>query len=297
MNLEKQNYSLKTAVIIMSIVLIGCFVYIFRFADDTKTLVKTVKKAKTEKEIVTERLQKLKASYEEAISKKTALSAELIIERDKIDKLLTVLQTTNVDAKLLANIKAQSLTLESNNKGLIAKNEEAFIAQTSPDNIKIRIDSVVIIKNEVVKTNKLLTTQFKELKKNVAIASKIAIVNLNVKSFKVRDSGKEVETEKASRTEELKISFTIPENILATAETKVLNIQVIDSKNNVLGEKKEEKYGDKSLVYSFTKTIDFKNKTEDVLENFMVENLEAGTFFVNVYCKGELLSKTTISLQ
>ena len=297
MNLEKQNYSLKTAVIIMSILLIGCFVYIFRFADDTKTLVTTVKKVKTEKEIVTERLQKLKASYEEAISKKTALSAELIIERDKIDKLLTVLQTTNVDPKTLADIKNQSLTLESNNKGLIAKNEAAFVAQSSPDNIKIRIDSVVVIKNEIVKSNKILTTQYKELKKTVAAASKVAIVNLNVKSFKVRDSGKEVETEKASRTEELKITFTIPENVLAVAEAKVFNVQVIDSKNNVLGEKKEEKYGDKSLIYSFAKTVDYQNKTVDVLENFMVDGLEEGDFFVNVFYKGDLLSKTTISLK
>ena len=297
MTLEKQNYSLKTAVIIMSILLIGSFVYIFRFADDTKTLVTTVKKVKTEKELVTEKLQKLKATYEEAISKKTAMSAQLIIERDKIDKLLTVLKSSNVDPKVFADIKAQSISLESSTKELIAKNEEAFTAKSSPETIKIRIDSVVATKKEIIKSNKTLTTQFTELKKNVVLASKLAVVNLAVKSFKVRDSGKEVETEKASRTEELKITFTIPENILAKAEPKIYNIQVIDSKNNVLGEKKTETYGEKTLTYSFAKTIDYQNKTVDVLENFMVENLEEGDFLVNVFYQGELVSKTTITLK
>ena len=297
MDLEKQNYSLKTAVIIMSILLIGCFVYIFKFADDTKTLVTTVKKVKTEKEIVTERLQKLKASYEEAISKKTAMSDELIIERDKIDALLTQLKTSTVNPQQLAQIQAQSLALESNNKQLIAKNEVAFAAQSSPETIKIRIDSVVATKKDIIKSNKTLVAQFTDLKKNVATASKLVVVNLSVKAFKVRDSGKEVETEKASRTEELKITFTIPENVLALAESKLFQIQVIDSKNNVLGEKKEVKFGEKTLVYSFEKAIDYKNKTVDVLENFMVDNLEEGDFFINVFQKGELISAGKINLK
>ena len=297
MDLEKQNYSLKTAVIIMSILLIGCFVYIFKFADDTKTLVTTVKKVKTEKEIVTERLQKLKASYEEAISKKTAMSDELIIERDKIDALLTQLKTSNVNPQQLAQIQAQSLALESNNKQLIAKNEVAFAAQSSPETIKLRIDSVVATKKEIIKSNKTLVSQFTDLKRNMATASKLVVVNLNVRAFKVRDSGKEVETEKASRTEELKITFTIPENVLAAAESKLFQIQVIDSKNNVLGEKKEVKFGEKTLVYSFEKTIDYQNKTVDVLENFMVENLEEGDFLVNVFQKGELVSSSKINLK
>ena len=297
MDLEKQNYSLKTAVIIMSILLIGCFVYIFKFADDTKTLVTTVKKVKTEKEIVTERLQKLKASYEEAISKKTAMSDELIIERDKIDALLTQLKTSTVNPQQLAQIQAQSLALESNNKQLIAKNEVAFAAQSSPETIKIRIDSVVATKKEIIKSNKTLVAQFTDLKKNVAAAAKLVVVNLSVKAFKVRDSGKEVETEKASRTEELKITFTIPENVLALAESKTFNIQVIDSKNNVLGEKKEVKFGEKILTYSFEKAVDYKNKTIDILENFMVENLEEGDFFINIFQKGDLVSTTKINLK
>ena len=297
MDLEKQNYSLKTAVIIMSIVLVGCFVYIFKFADDTKTLVTTVKKVKTEKEIVTERLQKLKASYEEAISKKTAMSAELIIERDKIDALLNQLKTSNVNPQQLAQIQSQSLALESNNKQLIAKNEIAFVAQSSPETIKIRIDSVVATKKDIIKSNKTLVAQFTDLKKNVATASKLVVVNLNVKAFKVRDSGREVETEKASRTEELKITFTIPENVLALAESKIFNIQVIDSKNNVLGEKKEVKFGEKILIYSFEKVVDYKNKTIDILENFMVENLEEGDFLINIFLKGELISTTKINLK
>jgi KaiC/GvpD/RAD55 family RecA-like ATPase len=54
----------------------------------------------------------------------------------------------------------------------------------------------------------------------------------------VRNSGKQIETDKASRADVLKISFTIAENQIAKSGDKVYYVQVIDSKNNVLRDRK-----------------------------------------------------------
>jgi hypothetical protein len=48
----------------------------------------------------------------------------------------------------------------------------------------------------------------------------------------------QIETDKARRADVLKISFTIAENQIAKSGDKVYYVQVIDSKNNVLGDKK-----------------------------------------------------------
>ena len=78
---------------------------------------------------------------------------------------------------------------------------------------------------------------------------------------KVRSSGKQIETEKAGRADVLKISFTIAENKIAKSGDKTYYVQVIDSKNNVLGDKKTETFGDKSLTYSFIANVKYENKT------------------------------------
>ena len=294
---EKKIHSLKTAVIVMSIILVGCFVYIFQFANDTKTLVTTVKKVKSQQQIALEKLEKLKAQYDEAIAKKTALSAELIIERDKVESLINLVKTSNGDPKILASITDQSNQLENASKDLISKNETFFAAQSNPENIKIRIDSVVTIKNQIVQTNKQLTTQFKDLKKSMVTASKISVVGLSARTFKVKDSGREVETDNAGKVEEIKVAFSVPENVLATKEPKIFYVQIIDSKLNVVGENKIMMFGENKLVYSFEKNIDYQNKTVDVVENFMVENLAEGEYFLNVFLKDQLVNKTSFTLK
>jgi hypothetical protein len=47
-------------------------------------------------------------------------------------------------------------------------------------------------------------------------------LNTRGSAFKVRSSGKEISTDKASRADMLKISFTIAENQVAQSGTKVL---------------------------------------------------------------------------
>ena len=59
----------------------------------------------------------------------------------------------------------------------------------------------------------------------------------------------------------------------------------------------DHQFGEKILIYSFEKVVDYKNKTIDILENFMVENLEEGDFLINIFLKGELVSTTKINLK
>ena len=146
MSLEKQNHSLKTVIIVMSIILVGCFIYIFQFDHDTKILVKTVKEVKSEQQIAMEKLQKLKESFDDAISKKTALSGALLEEQAKVQSLMALLESSKGDAKILADVQNQSQVIENSAKELFAKNESLFAAQSKPDDFKSKIDSVVIIK-------------------------------------------------------------------------------------------------------------------------------------------------------
>ena len=297
MSLEKQNHSLKTVIIVMSIILVGCFVYIFQFANDTKILVRTVKEVKTEQQIAMEKLEKLKQSFDDAINKKTKLSDELIAERDKVQQLMVLLESSKGDANVLANVQNQSQAIESSAKVLIAKNESLFVAQLNNDDYRSKIDSVVVIKNESDKTKKQLDDQLVQLKKTITVAAKINVVDLMARTFRVRDVNKPIETDESNRVDQIKVTFTIPENILAKAEVKQFYVQIIDANNNVLGDKKTVSFGEKTLTYSFEEKIDYQNKTMEYTENFLTDNLVKGDYKVNVFLLEDLITKTTFRLK
>jgi flagellar basal body rod protein FlgB len=135
------------------------------------------------------------------------------------------------------------------------------------------------------------------LSKTVEIAQKLTISNLKTAAYKLRSSGKQIETDKARKADILKISFTIAENKVAKQGDKTYYIQVIDSKNNVLGEKQTENFGDNSLTYSFQTTVKYENKSVNVSQDLAGKSFEKGTYFVNVFDKGELVSKSSFSLR
>ena len=117
-------------------------------------------------------------------------------------------------------------------------------------------------------------------------------------AVKQRSSGKQIDTDKATRADVLKISFTIAENQVAKTGDRTYFVQVIDSKNNVLGDKKTEAFGTTYLPYSFQKTVKYENKTVQVQEDLPVKSISAGTYFVNVFDKnGELVSKNSFQLR
>jgi hypothetical protein len=294
MNLEKENRNLKTALMVASILLIGCFVYIFQFANDTKILVRTVKEVKTEQQIIEEKLNKLKTDFDEALLKKTKLSGELELERDKVSQLLVLLAKSGTDPNVLASIKNQSSTLEASAKSLIAKNDAAFAILP---NYKIRIDSVVATKNDIVVKNQNLDNQVNDLNKVMQTASKIAIVNANIRPVSYRANGIDIESNIAEQVEQLKVSYTIPENILAKAENKIIYIQIKDKNENVIGENKTVTIGDKSLNYSCFNELNYQNKTMQVLETVFVRNkLIAGEYTVRFYHNNVILYKDSFIL-
>ena len=291
---SKQNSNSKIAIIILSLLLIASIFYNFKLSNDTQTLTNVVAETKTEKDKVLQSLDNLKATYDTAIADKSAMSDELIVERDKVILLIADLKKSKNNAAALQGFKNRYFVLESKMKDLIAENDNL---KSQNGTLTIQRDSVQVANTVAVKANESLSAQNGELSKTIVKAQKLSVLNLKTVALKQKSSGKQIGTEKASRADILKISFTIAENTVATPGDKTYNVQVIDAKNNVLGEKKIENYGEKSLTYSFTKTVNYDNKTVDIVEDLPVKDITGGTYYVNVFDKGELVSKTSFVLK
>lgn len=289
---KSNNSGLKAAVVILVLLLLGSIGYIIKLTTDNK---ETVTKLTTEKETLAEELKAKIAEYDLMISDNTALKEELQAEQAKMVELLEQVEKSKGDLAAMAKYKASYLRLKGEMDNLVAENKllkEQNVTLTSS------LDSTTVVLEEAKKFNDTLLVQNEGLTKTVEKGSKLAVLNLKVLAVKERSSGKQIETDKAGRANKLKISFLIAENQIAKTGSREYYVQIIDSKNNILGEKTTIPAGDKTLTYSFISTVKYENKTVQVNEELSGEDFAAGTYFVNVFDKNmELVSKTSFNLR
>jgi regulator of replication initiation timing len=291
---QNSNSKLKSIIVLLAVLLIGSLIYIFKLTSDAKEMQTVVTTTKSDKEAVLKDLAALKSSYDQAIAENTSMSDELIEERDKVVKLMEELKKSKGDVASLSKYKQQYNALEAKMKNLM---EEVAVLKVKNQELTTNLDSTKVILEDSKKYNQVLVGQNEELAKTVEKGQKLSVTNLKTAAYKLRSSGKQIETDKASRADVLQVKFTIAENKIAKSGDKVYYIQVIDSKNNVLGDKATITFGDTSLTYSFTSTVKYENKTVDVTEQLRGKEFEKGTYFVNVFDKDELVSKSSFTLR
>jgi len=290
-NPKNNNSSLKAVIAVLAVLLIGSLVYIFKISSDGDVVKTELTTTLTEKESVMKDLQELKATYDAAIAENTSMSDELIQERDKVVALMDDLNKSKGDVSKYRN---QVQGMQTKMKTLVAENDEL---KKQNGVLTVQRDSTIVVLGESKKFNEVLVGQNEELAKTVEKGSKLSILNTKTAAYKMKSSGKQIETDKASRADVLKISFTIAENQIAKSGDKTYYIQVIDAKSNVLGDKKTESFGENTLTYSFKKTIQYENKTVQVSEDLPGKDFAKGTYFINVFDNDELVSKTSFSLR
>jgi myosin heavy subunit len=291
---QKSSSSLKAVVAILAILLVGSLVYIFKMTSDADVVKTELKTTLTEKESVMKDLQELKSTYDAAIAENTSMSDELIQERDKVVNLMSDLSKSKGDVASLSKYRSQFNALQGNMKVLMAENEGLKKQNTT---LTTQRDSTVVVLGESKKYNEVLVGQNEELAKAVEIGSKLTVLNTRGSAFKLKSSGKQIETDKASRADVLRVSFTIPENPIAKSGEKMYYVQVIDSKNNVLGDKKTQTFGDNTLTYSFTTVVQYENKTVQVTQDLKGKDFAKGTYYINIFDTDILVSKTSFILR
>ena len=291
---QKSSSSLKVIVAILAILLVGSLVYIFKMTSDADVVQTELKATLTEKESVMKDLEELKSTYDAAIAENTSMSDELIKERDKVVNLMSDLNKSKGDVASMSRYKAQFIALQGNMKVLMAENEGLKKQNTT---LTTQRDSTIVVLGESKRYNEALVGQNEELAKAVEIGSKLTVLNTRGSAFKLRSSGKQIETDKASRADVLRVSFTVAENQIAKSGEKTYFVQVIDSKNNVLGDKKTENFGDNILTYSFLTNVKYENKTIQVSEDLKGKDFAKGTYFINIFDKDVLVSKTSFVLR
>lgn len=268
--------------------------YMFKMSSDSKKEIELSEgkydKILSEKELVLNDLEQMKAMYDSEIASNTSLKEELEAEKAKVEALIVRVKK----GESVANYKNDYIRLKREMDSLVAEN-----TKLKEENMLLNknLDSTNVVLTESKMFNDTLVNQNEKLSKTVEKGQKLVIVNLKTIAVKERSSGKQIETEKASRADKLKISFTIAENSLAKSGEREYYVQVIDAANNVLGDKKSITFNDKLLTYSFLTKVKYNNSTVDVYEELSGKDFEKGTYYINIFSKGDLVANSTFDLR
>ena len=294
MESTQNNSKLKAVILVLSLLLLGSIGYMFKMSSDSKNEIELSEgkydKILSEKELVLNDLEQMKANYDTEIASNTSLKEELEAEKAKVEALIARVKK----GESVANYKNDYIRLKREMDSLVAEN-----TKLKEENMLLNknLDSTNVALGESRTFNDTLMNQNEKLSKTVEKGQKLVIVNLKTIAVKERNSGKQIETEKASRADKLKISFTIAENAMAKSGEREYYVQVIDAANNVLGDKKSINFNEKLLTYSFISKVKYDNNTVDVYEELSGKDFAKGKYYINIFSKGDLVANSTFDLK
>jgi hypothetical protein len=289
-SIAKISYLKITAAALTATLLI-CSGYTYKIYDDS---VINERILNNEKQIVIKQLIKSKDNLEIAIAENSSLKSELIIERQKVSNLLDEISMSNVDIAAILKYKKE---VDRLNAVVAELFKDKLELKKSNQMLKIQRDSTILVLGNARKYNDTLVAMNENLNSVIKKGSKISVINLKTLTYKQDKSGEVLSSDKAKRVNVLKISFMVIGNKIVKPCDKEYYVQIIDSKNNILGEKRSKKFGNSILNYSYYSPVKFQNETLEVTAELELDKAEKGVYYVNVYDKGELASEGTFALK
>ena len=304
MESEKKNNKtiLIAALAALAVALVALFIMIGKFSSTKSDL----KQLENEKEMQRLDFQaevdslmrvhnELKESYGE-------LSAELaekdsIIQADAVEikKLLDSQWDYNRIKKKVASLQAisqkyvrQMDSLYTVNRELMAENErirEEFQAER--------------------RENSNLTRQKEELANKVNMASTMKIYSLTAHPVFFKGGNKETETNRANRAERVRLDFTLAQNDLVQAGTKLFYIRIADPTKSIICKGTGDEYSfdanGETLQFTEKVRVNYDNKETDVRAYYIKPSgvqMQPGYYFVDVYEQGgKLVGQTSFELK
>lgn len=233
---------------------------------------------------------------------------EIIAQKQKIEKLINknnITQGELSEAKkimgtlsktILNNYKEKVIFLEGEKLKLLNEKDKIVIEVTKLKDQVEDLDSRIIKEKKISEKKDQL----------ISYASKLSLSNFKLNSFKVRSSGKEIQTDKASRIDRIKVNFDINENVLAESGQKTIFMVIKKPTGETVTFSNKPSgvffVGNKKILYSDRLDFNYESGKEQTLE-FVWDNEEfsRGDYIMEVYEKTKqdvaMIGKVTKTLE
>ncbi len=185
--------------------------------------------------------------------------------------------------------------LKEENGVLVARTQtlETEKEQVVSENTNLKTEKEEL-STTLTKTVDDFTAKNNDLKRQVTLASAMKAVNVQVAALSSKGKERDGGAYKASRIDQLKVSFIMPTNPIAAQNNKDIYVRVLDANGAVLenGNGGIVQADGKEIGYSFKQSIPFENNDQRVdIVSGKGTNYSKGKYDVELYSEGFKIGK------
>lgn len=293
MNNDNQTKNFKRIIIFLIILLVGLGAYTLILFQDSQANQQDLQEQKM---AIAQELGDLKGTYDALLQDYQLQDQELIEARARIAQLLDSVESAKPSMAIIKRYRIEIARLKEERTMLFARADSLIQVTQS---LSFMVDSTRVVLNQTRLESDDLRQKNKDLERILEKGAQLQIIDFSSSAVIVRRSGKIVDTKRASRADKIRACFTITPNAVAAPGERNLYLQVINPKNNLIGNRMTLEQGQERLYYSATTQVDFQQEEIDVciMVGAQEDDLIAGRYVLNLYQDSTRLATTTMLLK
>jgi hypothetical protein len=237
--------------------------------------------------------ERVKVSYGELSNTLSERDSIIKIKAQEIKQLLGTKSELAVVKKKLAQLQMITQTYEHQIDSLFTVNRKL-----KAENEQIKTDFNL----EQQKTSDLSKDK-QALNEKITGAAVLKAYKISAVAYKSKGVDKEKETDKAARTDKIKVCFTVSENKLVSPGYKRFFVRIARPDNSILtrGPAYTFQFLGQTLQFSAMETLNYEGDAADVCTYFEMplntNELAKGRYYVNIFTEDREIGQTSFELK
>ena len=279
--------------VVLGVVCVGLVYQIFQQNATIETAQENQEQLTLERNQLTFDLEKMRFSYDTLQVENDLMLAEIQDQRAKVDDLMNRVKNQNWS---LAKAKKEAETLRSIMQGYLVT-----IDSLNQLNLAL-IDENEAMREQVATVedrNRKLQQRQENMEEIISTGQVLQAAEVTVQAIRVLDSGRQRDTDRASRADMIRVCFALLENRIAEAGRKQLYVRLVDATGQVLKPADDLPSATSSgLPISAARSIDYANERLDACIFFSPATpLAEGVIAVEVLEEDEVIGRSEYSLR
>jgi hypothetical protein len=293
---KNRSNTLLLVLVVLLLISNVVLVYLWMQKGNEVTTAQTeLTQVSSEKENVTKLLEDMLSQYDTLSTDNEQLRTEIDAQKEKIKGLMDQVSRGNYD---LAKVKKEAGTLRKIMQGYVVTIDS--LNQVNQQLLADKLATQQALGEEQGKTA-ALQEKTAEQEALLARGSVLHTTALTAGALFLRNSGKQVDTERASKAEMVKCCFTLGENHTTMPGDKTLYLRIISPDGSVLPASESNnrfKFNGVEGEFSVKRDVNYQNQPVDVCMFWTAQGkVVSGQYIVEIYEGGAQVGKTTFDLK
>lgn len=291
----RSNTALLALVVLLLISNVVMLYLLMQKDKDVESTGQQLTQMTSEKDNVTKLLEDMLAQYDTLNTDNEQLRTEMSAQREQIEDLMEKVKNGNYS---LAKAKKEAETLRKIMKGYVVT-----IDSLNQVNQALTAENLQTKQQlgEVTGQKQALEQQSADQRAIITRGSVLHTTAHAAGALYLRNNGKQVDTERASKAEMIKSCFTVGENKITMPGNKVFYMRIISPDGSVLPSGETDNrfsYNGVQGEFSVKREVNYQNQPLDVCMFYTAtDKIATGQYIVEIYEAGALVSKTTFDLK